>query len=70
MNLNEKFRSRVVEKINDMNNLSVIYFTKRDDIAILNRAALYVLTNEQTTNIKVVFVYQEEKEIPSGLVTN
>jgi amino acid transporter len=65
--VNEWVRSTVLSKIEEINSVSVAYFTKGDDVAILNRAALYVLKNEQTTFMKVVYVYDEEKNIPSDL---
>jgi amino acid transporter len=64
---NEWARANVLRKIEEINSLMVVYFTKGDDLAILNRAALYVLTNEQTTRMKVVHVYGEERDIPPDL---
>jgi len=60
-------RNRVIEKINDINSRAVVYFTRGDDVAVLNRAALYVLENEQTNRMRVVRVYEEEGEIPAHL---
>jgi len=54
----------VISTINDQD---IIYFTKGDNIATLNRAALYVLENEQSTHLKVLHIYQEEDEIPPEL---
>ncbi|RYZ77700.1 MAG: APC family permease [Proteobacteria bacterium] len=45
----------------------VIYFTKGDNIATLNNAALYVLKNEQTKHLQFVNFYQDEKSIPPSL---
>ncbi len=50
--------------IEEINSRSVIYFAKGSDPAELNRAALYVLENEQTTHMKVVYVFDDEKNIP------
>ncbi len=41
-------RDRCAAKIDEINSRAVVYFTKGDDPAALNRAALYVLENEQT----------------------
>lgn len=58
----------VVKKIDQINDsLTVIYFTKGDNLASLNRAAQYVLANEQTRQLKVVHIYQDEDEIPAPL---
>lgn len=64
---NEWIRATVVRKIDEINSLTVAYFTKGDDVALLNRAALYVLKNEQTKLMKVVHVYDREEDIPTDL---
>ncbi len=53
---NELFRSMVGRSIERINSLTVIYFTKGDDLANLNQAALYVLKNERTKWLRVVHV--------------
>jgi amino acid transporter len=65
--LNERLRSAVLRKIEDINSRRVVYFTKDADPAELNRAALYVRQNEPTNHLQVVHVYDDEKEIPAGL---
>jgi hypothetical protein len=60
-------RSRVVEHIQEINSKAVIYFTRGDDPAILNRAALYVLQNEETNRMQVVHVYERVADIPAHL---
>jgi len=67
MSFNEWVRSTVHRKIEDISGRAVVYFTKGDDIAVLNRAALYVLKNEQTKWLKVVNVYDDEASIPPDL---
>lgn len=64
---NERIRESVVEQIQEINARAVVYFSRGDDIEILNRAALYVLRNELTAHLKVVHVYEHESEIPSDL---
>ena len=44
---------REMERINER---PMVYFTKGDNMATLNQAALYVLDNEQTSRLKVVLV--------------
>ncbi|MCA9669137.1 MAG: APC family permease [Myxococcales bacterium] len=56
--------SRNIDRITSLN---VIYFTKGDDLSLLNRAAQYVIDNEQTRQLKVVHLYREESEIPPEL---
>lgn len=53
--------------IEGINSQSVVYFTKGDDLAELNRAALYVLQNEQTSRLTVVHAYENEDDIPKLL---
>jgi amino acid transporter len=60
-------RETVYGKIEEIGSQEVVYFTKGDDISILNKAALYVLRNEQTQHMKVVHVYDDPKDIPAGL---
>jgi amino acid transporter len=57
----------IVGQIERVNDRPIVYFTKGDDVVTLNRAALYVLDNEQTSRLKVVHVYDTVKEIPDGL---
>jgi len=64
--MNEKLRARLYEKIDQIGSRSVVYFTKADDISVLNRAALYVLRNEQARRLEVVTVYDQE-DVPPGL---
>ena len=65
--VNEWLHEVVIAKFRQISSLAVIYFTKGDDLATLNRAALYVLQNEQTQRLKVVHVYDSEGTIPSNL---
>jgi len=69
MRANEWIRRTIYRKIEDISGREVVYFTKGDDISVLNRAALYVLKNEQTNRMKVVNVYKNDGEIPPHLAT-
>jgi amino acid transporter len=60
----------VIHQVRRINEQSVIFFTKGDDITELNNAALYVLNNEQAKRLTVVRCYEEESEIPSQLAAN
>jgi len=59
--------SFVLREIERINERPMVYFTRGDDLVTLNRAALYVLDNEQTSRLKVVHVYEDEREIPVEL---
>jgi len=69
LTINEWIRRTVHAKIDEINSIGVVYFTKGDDVATLNRAALYVLKNEQTRILTVVHVFQRENEIPKDLAS-
>jgi hypothetical protein len=60
------FSHWLLAKLEEIKNQRVVFFTKGDNLANLNRAALYVLQNEQTKRLKVVHVYQDESEIDRG----
>lgn len=60
----------VRRKIDEINSQAVVYFTRGDSLPTLNRAALYVLQNEQTDRLKVVHIYQREEDIPANLASD
>jgi len=68
--LNERIRTTVRSKIEEINSRRIVYFAKGADPEELNRAALYVLENELTNNMQVVYAYEEEEEIPKALAKN
>jgi len=57
----------IMGEIHRISETAVVYFTRGDNMVTLNRAALYVLANEQTSHLKVIHVYEEESAIPSNL---
>lgn len=63
----ERVYARIHSKVDEINDRVVVYFTRGDDIAMLNRAALYVMENEQTKHLKVVHVYNEATGIAPRL---
>ncbi len=63
----ERISKRLTEAIQRINRLEIVYFTKGDDIAALNRAAVYVLRNELTNRLKVIHCYEREEDIAKGL---
>jgi hypothetical protein len=60
-------RRVILNGIDDIHSLQVVYFTRGDDLATLNRAAVYVLQNELTNNMKVVHCFETEEEIAPRL---
>lgn len=59
--------SFVERMIHSITSVPVAYFTKGDSIATLNRAALYVLRNEQTHNLQIIHFYEDYDTIPTSL---
>ena len=64
---NERILEVLRNAIDAVNSLTVIYFSRGDNLANLNRAALYVMENEQLKRLEVVHVYQDEEDIPPSL---
>ena len=64
---NVRIGAYVMRKIDEISRRPVIYFAGDDDVVNLNRAALYVISNEQTRLLKVVHVYEKEDQIPPRL---
>ena len=55
--------SRTIRKLNQQ---EFVYFTKGDDLSILNRVMMYVQANEITKRLKIVTVLKEGEHIPSA----
>jgi amino acid transporter len=58
---------KVLGKIDEIASQKVVFFTRGDNAANLNSAALYVRANEQTKRLIVVHVFEAEEEIPPNL---
>jgi amino acid transporter len=65
--MNRQISHWLVGKIDQINSQSVIFFSKGDNLVTLNRAALYVLANEQTKRLRVIHCYDQEENIPPEL---
>jgi amino acid transporter len=65
--INSWISKQVIGKIDQISSQAVVFFTRGDNAANLNRAALYVRSNEQTKWLKVVHVYQRLEDIPPNL---
>jgi len=62
------FISRMLrDKIDEINSQQVVFFTRGDNLANLNKAILYVQQNEHTNRLKVVTVIPEKGEIAPNL---
>jgi hypothetical protein len=58
---------RMREMIETINAQQVVFFTRGDNIANLNRVMLYAGRNEHTNRIKMVHVYGEEGNVSEKL---
>jgi amino acid transporter len=64
---NRRFSKAIVRRIDEINNVGVVFFTSGDSRKSLNDAMLYVRDNEQTKRLRVVHVYEKEDDIPPQL---
>jgi amino acid transporter len=55
------------KKIDEINSQEIVFFTNEDDLPSLNRAMLYVESNEHTNRIRFVTVVPEGDKPPKGL---
>jgi amino acid transporter len=65
-----KIHKAIMGEIHRISESGVVYFTRGDNMVTLNTAVLYVLANEQTSNLKVIHVYENESDIPPTLGDN
>jgi amino acid transporter len=64
---NQWVHDTILRQMRRINEVTMVYFTEGDDIATLNKAALYVLKNEQTQRLTVVHVCENEDDVPPQL---
>ena len=57
----------IEEKIDEINAQQVVFFTRGDNLANLNRAVLYVRRNEHTNRLKIATVYRNVGDVPDRL---
>lgn len=55
------------DKIDQINSQQVVFFTRGDNLANLNKAILYVLQNEHTNRVKVVTVVNSHGDVAPNL---
>jgi amino acid transporter len=64
-----RISTRIFSWIDDINSQQMVFFTKGDDIANLNRVMMYVQDNEHTSRIKIVTVLKDGENAPAKLKT-
>ncbi len=62
-----RYSEAIHNKIAEIKSQQVVFFTRGDNVATLNRAMLYVKNNEHTNRIKVVTVINEKNKLPDRL---
>jgi len=57
----------LLRMINDINAQEFVFFSKDDDVALLNEVMRYVTQNEQTRKLKIVTILPQGKNVPKAL---
>ncbi len=60
----DRTNKTVIHWIHTINAQEFVYFTRGDDVSVLNKVMLYVQKNEHTRRIKIVSVLEENRVIP------
>jgi len=58
---------RLKESANEIRNRELIFYTRKGDIHVLNKAIMYVRDNESSNCLTIVHAHETEKDIPSNL---
>jgi len=58
------------QTINRINDQEFVYFTKKDDVALLNKVLLYIRNNEHTRKLKIVSVFPEGEQATKNFVSD
>ena len=61
-------RFHLTKEMRKLNSQAFVYFTKGDDIAILNKVIIYVKENEITQKLKIVTVLQKENQLTETFI--
>jgi amino acid transporter len=59
--------NRTIDRINAQ---EFVYFTKKDDVAALNKVLLYIRNNEHTRKLKIVSVFPEGEQATPNFVSD
>lgn len=59
--------NKTIDKINDQ---EFVYFTKKDDVAALNKVLLYIRNNEHTRKLKIVSVFPEGEQATQSFISD
>ena len=57
----------LIKMIDDINKQEFVFFTKDDNVAVLNKVMIYVTENEQTRKLKIVTILPDKTTVNPGL---
>lgn len=61
-------RVQLTKEMRRLNQQQFVYFTKGDDISVLNKVIIYVQENEITRSLKIVTVLKEDQELSENFL--
>jgi amino acid transporter len=68
--LHERISPYLHQWVRKMKEMTVIFFTRTDEIHIINKAILYAHHNEHIDRVKLIHLYETESQVPRHLVEN
>mmetsp|Transcript_85475 Transcript_85475/g.227942 ORF Transcript_85475/g.227942 Transcript_85475/m.227942 type:complete len:598 (+) Transcript_85475:267-2060(+) len=68
--LRDRFAPKAQEYLESIRNNTVVFFTKNENLEVLNKAATYVQTNELARWLKVVYVYSDPTDPMCSLIAD
>jgi hypothetical protein len=63
-------RLQIAKYIQRLSRQEFVYFTKGDDISVLNKVIIYVQENEITTRLKIVTVLKDNEEVSRAFLSD
>jgi len=54
----------------EIRDMELVFFTRKGDLHVLNKAMMYIRENESTSRLTVVHAFEDDKDIPSNLKRN
>ena len=57
-----KSRKRLQQALRKLNSQEFVFFTKEDNVAILNKVMMYIEENEATRRLKIVHIYAKNSD--------
>jgi hypothetical protein len=64
----KKSNDSILNFIDEINSQEFVYFTKNDNVEVINKVMLYIQNNEHTKNIKIVAIYDNDEKASDKFV--